>query len=113
MIKRDAIYTMAARGSYTSKPRPAVILQNPALNLKSVIVVPLTTFDADAPETRIAIEPSPTNGLSIRSFAMCDKIAAVPVSNLDKEIGVLTREQLTDIRTVIQFLLSDTDDLSS
>jgi mRNA interferase MazF len=113
MIKRGAIYTMAARGSYTSKPRPAVILQNQALDLKSIIIVPLTTFDADAPNTRITIEPAPTNGLSIRSFAMCDKIAAVPVSNLDKEIGVLTREQLTDISAVIQFLLSDSDDLSA
>lgn len=113
MIKRGAIYTMAARGSYTSKPRPAVILQNPAFDLKSVIVVPLTTFDADAPGTRVAIEPAPANGLSVRSFAMCDKLAAVPVANLDKEIGALTREQLTSISAVIQFLLSDTDDLSS
>lgn len=111
MIRRGSIHTMAARGNYTGKPRPVIILQNSAVELQSVIVIPLTTFNDGAPEIRVPIPPSEANGLSSLSFAMCDKISAVPVGNLGREIGSITREQSREIDIAVQFLLSETDDL--
>jgi mRNA interferase MazF len=103
---------MAAKGAYTSKPRPVVIMQNTAIRLASIIIVPLTTFDDDSPDMRIPIQPTTENGLAARSFAMCDKIASVPVINLGEEIGRLTEAQMRLIFESLQFLLSDSDELS-
>lgn len=113
MTRRGSVYTMAAKGAYTSKPRPVVIVQNSAIELASVIIVPLTSFDSDTPDMRIPISPAPENGLTAMSFAMCDKIASVPTGNLGKEIGRLTEAQMLLILESLQFLLSDSDDLSA
>jgi len=51
--------------------------------------------------------------LASQSFAMCDKISAIPVANLGRQIGSVTRDQLVQIGVAVHFLLSDTDDLSS
>jgi mRNA interferase MazF len=108
-IEYGAIYTMAERGAYTGKPRPVVIVQNSKVELLSVLMVPLTTHDNQAPDLRIRIDPSVENGLQKTSFAMCDKIAAIAVANLGKQIGCATREQLRQIRSALDYLLSDSD----
>ncbi|WP_438749882.1 type II toxin-antitoxin system PemK/MazF family toxin [Pararhizobium sp. O133] len=106
-IKRGAVYVSAERGSYTNKPRPVVVIQNTNIQLDSVIVVPLTTFDSDGYPIRVEIAPTRENGLQKRSFAMCDKIAAVPRKNLGSQVGTLTVDQLTGITSVLGYLLGD------
>ncbi|MFD4183884.1 type II toxin-antitoxin system PemK/MazF family toxin, partial [Rhodococcus sp. NPDC058514] len=56
------IYTAAARGAYTGKPRPVVIIQDGRFDATaSVTICPMTTNPVDAPLIRIAVDPTPTN----------------------------------------------------
>ncbi|YCI05533.1 type II toxin-antitoxin system PemK/MazF family toxin [Ensifer sp. D2-11] len=88
-IKRGSIYTMAAKGAYTGKPRPAIIIQNDEIPFDSVVVVPTTTTWVDAPWFRIEIDPTEANGLTERCYAMSDKIVTIPKANLGKKLGAL------------------------
>ncbi|MBZ4508476.1 UNVERIFIED_CONTAM: type II toxin-antitoxin system PemK/MazF family toxin [Mycobacterium avium subsp. hominissuis] len=55
-MRRGDIYIAAARGAYSSKPRPVVVVQDDRFDATaSVTVVPFTTSDVDAPLFRIVV----------------------------------------------------------
>ncbi|MBB4187330.1 mRNA interferase MazF [Sinorhizobium terangae] len=101
-IKRGAIYTMAAKGAYTGKPRPAIVIQNEEIPLDSVVVIPTTTQWVDAPWFRIEIDPTAENGLAERTYAMSDKIVTIPKSNLGKKIGHLDEDRMKNLEDAIR-----------
>lgn len=105
MIERGTIYTMAAKGAYTGKPRPAIVLQNSSISLDSLIVVPMTTMQVDAPLIRVPVPAGTETGLKQASFAMTDKLTTVPKSNLDKPIGKLDDASLLKIEQALRLLL--------
>ena len=77
-MKRGEIWTVAGGGDVTGKPRPAVILQHDAFDgTDSVTICAFTSDATDLPLFRIAVEPSPTNGLTSVSRLMVDKITTV------------------------------------
>ena len=110
-IERGRIYMMAERGDYTGKPRPVVVMQNPNVQLESVIVVPLTSYDADGSPIRVEIEPTLENGLQKRSFAMCDKITMIPKAKLGIPIGAMNIGKLSEIKQVIIDLVDEGEPL--
>ena len=83
-MKRGDVVTVAASGDY-GKPRPAVIVQTDALPAEhgSVIVCQMTSDIAEAPDFRITIEPTESNGLIMRSQIMADK----PVTIRRERVG--------------------------
>ena len=105
MTERGTIYTMAAKGAYTGKPRPAIVLQNSSISLDSLIVVPVTTTQVDAPLIRVPIPANASTGLKQMSFAMADKLTTVPESNLDKAIGILDDTSIREIEQALRLLL--------
>lgn len=105
-MTRGEIYTAAARGAYTGKPRPAVIVQDDRFDeTTSITVCPFTTNPVDAPLLRIPIEPSDDNGLDRRSSLMVDKITTVPRSGLGERLGRLRDDELVQLnRSLMVFL---------
>lgn len=105
-MTRGEIYTAAARGAYTGKPRPVAIVQDDRFDATaSVTVCPFTTDLVDAPLLRITIEPSPDNGLDQPSSLMVDKITTMPRSGLDARLGRLRDEELVQLnRSMTVFL---------
>ena len=92
-IKRGDIVTVAAKGHYSGKPRPALVLQSDLFSvLGSVTLCLLTTDIVDAPLFRLSVEPSPANGLLQTSQIMIDKIVTVPQDTIGARIGALDRE---------------------
>ena len=92
-IKRGDIVTVAAKGHYSGKPRPALVLQSDLFSvLGSVTLCLLTTDIVDAPLFRLSVEPSPANGLLQTSQIMIDKIVTVPQDTIKTRIGTLDRE---------------------
>jgi mRNA interferase MazF len=89
-MTRGAIVVMAARGAYTSKPRPAVVVQANAFNLAhpSVTVCPITSECADAPLFRITLPPGDRTGLSTVSQVMVDKVVSIPRAAIGRQIGL-------------------------
>lgn len=88
-MKRGAIVVVAAKGAYTGKPRPALVVQSDLFNPthRSVTICPVTSDCVDAPLFRIPLQPGERTGLRVPSQIMIDKIVSVPRSAIDAEIG--------------------------
>jgi mRNA interferase MazF len=89
-MTKGAIVVMAARGAYTSKPRPAVVVQANQFNLthSSVTVCPITSECEDAPLFRITLLPGVRTGLSAVSQVMVDKVVSIPRAAIARQIGI-------------------------
>lgn len=105
-MNRGDLYTASARGAYTQKPRPVVVVHDDRFDATaSVTVCPLTTNPVEAPLTRIPVEPSPLNGLDQTSRLMVDKVTTMPRVNLREHLGRLTETDLVQLnRALIVFL---------
>lgn len=105
-MTRGEIYTATARGPYTGKPRPVVILQDDHFDATvSITVCPFTTNSVEAPLVRLPIDPSEANGLDQPSQLMIDKVTTVPRSRLGDRLGKLRDDELIALnRSLIVFL---------
>lgn len=88
-MKRGAIVVAAAKGAYTGKPRPALVVQSDLFNPthQSVTICPITSDCVDAPLFRISLPPGERTGLKTVSQIMVDKIVSIPRSAITSEIG--------------------------
>lgn len=105
-MRRGDIHIGAARGAYTGKPRPVVIVQDDRFDATaSVTICPLTTDPVEAPLTRIAIEPTAATGIEQPSQIMVDKITTVPRTNVRDHLGRLADADLIRLdRALVVFL---------
>ena len=68
-MRRGEIWTVAGGPDYAGKPRPVVIVRDDRFDAtNSVTICPFTTDPTPAPLFRIAVEPSPANGLRSASL---------------------------------------------
>jgi mRNA interferase MazF len=88
-VKRGAIVVVAAKGAYTGKARPALVVQSDLFNPThaSVTVCPITSDCVDAPLFRLTLPPGSRTGLKSVSQIMVDKIVSVPRTAISREIG--------------------------
>jgi mRNA interferase MazF len=105
-VKRGELYTAAARGPYTGKPRPVAVIQDDRFDATaSITICPFTTNPVDAPLMRIPVEPTDENGLEQRSSMMVDKVTTIPRSSLGDRLGRLRDEELLQLhQSLIVFL---------
>lgn len=105
-MRRGDLYTAAARGAYTGKPRPVVIIQDDRFDsTASVTVCPLTTSPVEAALIRIAIEPSTGTGIEKPSRIMVDKITTMPRENVRDHLGRLIDADVVRLdRALLVFL---------
>lgn len=90
-MKQFDIYTVSG-GTFSGKPRPAVIIQSTAFeDFDSITVIPLTT-EVRVSEFRIKLSPNKVNGLLQESFAMVDKITTIKKIHLGDLTGILDPE---------------------
>ena len=106
-MTRGTIVVVASRGAYTSKPRPAVIVQNDLFNTAhaSVTICPITSDSIDAPLFRIALPPGQRTGLAAPSQAMVDKVVSVPREAVVREIGRCDPAHLDQIDDALRLWL--------
>ena len=105
-MRRGDIYIAAARGEYTGKPRPVVIVQDDRFDAtSSVTVCPLTTNPIDAPLTRITLEPTAATGIEQPSRIMVDKITTIPRGNVRDRVGRIADADVIRLdRALVVFL---------
>ena len=105
-MRRGHIYTAEARGAYSGKPRPLVVIQDDRFDATaSITVVPFTTSDVDAPRIRIDVHPSDINGLAETGRLMIDKVTTVPRTSLTRQVGRLSDADLVRLdRALLVFL---------
>jgi mRNA interferase MazF len=90
-LRRGTVVTVASAGVYSGKPRPAVVVQAERWLQAhpSVTLCPLTSSVVEAPLVRIAVAPSPRNGLRKPSQLMVDRLFSVPIQALGAVVGQL------------------------
>lgn len=105
-MKRGEIWSVAARGAYTGKPRPAVIVQDDRFDATaSVTICALTTDSTAAPLIRLRVAPDQLNGLDRPSQLMVDKLTTVPRTSVGERIGRLGDEDIARLdRAIVVFL---------
>lgn len=105
-MRRGDICIAAARGAYTGKPRPVVIVQDDRFDATaSVAVCPLTTNPVEAPLTRIAVQATAATGIEHPSQIMVDKITTMPRENVRDQLGRLGDADLVRLdRALLVFL---------
>ncbi len=107
-MKRGAIVVVAARGAYTGKPRPAVVVQADLFNPThaSVTLCPITSDCVDAPLFRMTLPPGARTGLKDVSQVMIDKIVSVPRVSITAEIGECDAEEMENVERGLRRWLS-------
>lgn len=105
-MRRGDICIAAARGTYTGKPRPVVIVQDDRFDATaSITVCPLTTNPLDAPLTRIVVGVTAATGIEQPSQIMIDKITTMPRANVRDNLGRLADADLIRLdRALLVFL---------
>ncbi|HUF22989.1 MAG TPA: type II toxin-antitoxin system PemK/MazF family toxin [Vicinamibacterales bacterium] len=98
-MKRGDIVIVATRGAYTSKPRPALVLQSDVYNdtHASVTICLLTSDCVDASRFRVAVPPGSRTGLREPSQVMVDKIFSIPRGSIGPPVGSCNAEELTAV----------------
>ena len=105
-MTRGEIWTVAARGVYTGKPRPAVIVQDDRFDATaSVTVCAFTTDPTEAPLLRLRVEPYALNELERLCSLMVDKLTTVPRANLGRRVGRLSDQDLVRLDLAIVVFL--------
>ncbi|MGA9676687.1 MAG: type II toxin-antitoxin system PemK/MazF family toxin [Mycobacterium sp.] len=105
-MRRGDIYTAAARGAYSGKPRPVVIIQGDRFDATaSVTVVPFTRSQIEAPLLRLPVQPSDNTGLTQVSHLMVDKLTTIPRTSLTQRVGRLSDSDVVALdRALVVFL---------
>jgi mRNA interferase MazF len=106
-MKRGDVVTVAPAGDY-GKPRPAVIVTENALledGHQAVAVCQLTSTLNELADFRVTIDPSPENGLRVRSDIMADKPATVARHKIGAIIGCLSQHDVLRLNTALSFAL--------
>jgi len=102
-MQRGDIVIVAAPGDF-GKPRPAVIIQGDALNRAEpdTSIVALMTSDLrDAPLLRLAVEPTPENGLNTATQIQTSRIVTLRSQRIGKTIGRLADDQLVELNRLL------------
>jgi mRNA interferase MazF len=107
-MTRGAIVVVAAKGAYTGKPRPAVVVQADLFNPThaSVTVCPITSDCVDALLFRIGLPPGDRTGLSAVSQVMIDKVVSVPRAAIVREVGRCDAVQIDAIDDALRVWLA-------
>jgi mRNA interferase MazF len=105
-MKRGDIVVSASPGEF-GKPRPALIVQSDFFNPThaSFVICPITSHLLDAPLFRLAVRPSPGNGLKKESQLMVDKLTAVKRERISKKIGQLDAAQMARVTEALRLWL--------
>lgn len=100
---RGAIVIVAARGAYTGKPRPALVVQSDVFNPThaSVTICPITSEVIDADLFRIDLASGSRTGLDRPSQVMVDKVVTVPRDAITRTVGRSSVAELSEVSAAL------------
>ena len=103
-MRRGQIIIIAARGDFTSKPRPHVIVQNDGLIAESTTVTacPLTTRLLGTDLIRVRIDPDDDNGLARPSEIQVHLVTSVRKSRVDQIVGMAGSDVMIRVDQALQ-----------
>ncbi len=95
----------AGEGRVQAGRRPAVVLQDGALNLPTVAVIPLSSqFAALRFPATVLIDANATNGLRVPSVALVFQVRAVDPDFVGKRLGTISEAELNELLAALDVL---------
>jgi mRNA interferase MazF len=89
-------------GDEISKMRPAIIISPTELGKLSLkLVVPVTKFRENYQPWHLPLAPNSSNNLDKKSLADCFQIKSISDKRFQTKIGVLTSEEIVDLKLMI------------
>lgn len=109
-MRRGDVVTVAAAGDY-GEPRPAVIVQTDAFPAThaSVVVCQMTSDCSDAPDFRVTVDPTGTNGLRVKSQVMADGPVTIRRERVGRRIGQLDDQDIARLNVALAFVMGLAD----
>jgi mRNA interferase MazF len=109
-VKRGDVITAVLPGEL-GKPRPAIIIETDRLAPTDSVLLCLVTSHVreNLQQRRILVEPSPTNGLRLRSQIQADKIYALRRSKCGERIGALNSAELEQLNEALALVIGLAD----
>ena len=106
-MQRGEIWIATGNEGFSGKPAPFVIVQrNMSIPLRqSVMVCRVTSSLEDAMLFRLSLNPSAENGLEKPSSISVDKVLTIKKSNLTRQIGRITENELLQLDDLLRFWL--------
>lgn len=105
VIRRGDLVTVSLPGNY-AKPRPALVIQSDLFKEHpSVTILPVTGELRRTPMFRIAIQPTPGNGLQQASQVMVDKTHTIPREKIGKSFGRVPDETMIAVNRALAVFL--------
>lgn len=106
-VKRGDIVVLNI-GGVVGKPRPVLIIQNDVYNqsdnLKTTIGLPLTSDLINSQLMRVRVEPSESNGLSLVSQIMIEKITFFEKSKVQSIIGKVDLTTMQEVESKLMMV---------
>ncbi len=104
-MKRSDIVLVASSGEF-GKPRPALIIQSDAAFPSGYFTyLPITSDLLRVPNVRIALLPTPQNGLRLPSEIMVDMIQTSSSSKFNQAIGAVDADTLRSVESALNLHL--------
>ena len=104
-MTRGDLIVIALQGDF-GKSRPALIIQSDLFSEHSTVtVLPVTSDLRDAPLLRLAVQPSPENGLRVPSQIMVDKAQTVTRETVGQKIGRLDSAAMVSVNRALALFL--------
>ena len=104
-MKRGDLVLVVLSNDY-GKPRPALVIQSDLFDAHpSFTILPLTSDLEHAPQVRIRIEPTATNGLKLVSEVMVDKIQSLPLKRFGPVIGEMDSATMSAVVVALALFL--------
>ncbi|HET9679889.1 MAG TPA: type II toxin-antitoxin system PemK/MazF family toxin [Gammaproteobacteria bacterium] len=104
-MKRGDLVPVTLPGAY-GKLRPALVIQSDFFDEHpSVTVLPVTSKLRQAPLVRLALEPTPDNGLKKSSQIMIDKLHTLPRDKVGSVFGQIDNTTLVAINRHLALFL--------
>lgn len=109
-MRRGDVVVVAAAGDY-GKPRPAVIVQTDAFprTHASVVICQMTSEIVAAPDLRVTVDPSKSNGLLVRSQVVADKPITVRRARIGQAVGRLDADDIGRLNVALAFVMGLAD----
>ena len=107
-MTRGTLVILAAKGAYTSKPRPAIVVQADLFTPThaSMTVCPITSDCVDAPLFRVTLPSGDRTGLTTTSQVMIDKIVSVRRGAVVREVGRCSPDEMAAIDEALRLWLA-------
>lgn len=107
LIKQKGIYLVnfGSASKVIRKVRPALVVQNNVLNnnLKTILVVPLSSSPAKRPSFQI---PFNSDFLNNKSYILTNLVCVVEKKSFDKKIGVVDSETYNQVTEALGEIVS-------